>query len=300
MSDKFSLLVVGDELNRDSPLLVHLQEELHIVFAVDADQVIDVTSDCEPLDLVLLDIASLGDKAFETCMWLKTDHELKDVPIMVLGEREQDVARWLNAGAIDYLCLSTPVGLAAARIKSQLELKYKTDLLTDIASLDALTTLANKPRLDEYLDIEWRRSLREFYPLSMIKIDIDFFTAYNDHYGIGSGDDVLKRVARRLQVNSGRAGDMVARYGADDFIVLLPAIELNSALIVAERMVEAVRELAIAHEQSDAADIITISAGIATIEPSRDKRYQDLFDEAEEMLYRAQQSGGDQAQGISL
>ncbi len=300
MSDNPTLLVISDDLNEESPLLLYLQQELQIVFASNADQVIDVTSDCEPLDLVLLDITSLGEKAFETCMWLKTDNEVKDVPIIVLGEQEQDVSRWLSSGAVDYLCLSTPVGLAAARIKSQLELKYKTDLLMDVASLDALTTLPNKQRLNEYLDIEWRRSLREFYPLSLITVDIDSFTAYNDHYGIGSGDDVLKRVARSLQSSSERAGDMVSRYGADGFVILLPAIELNSALTVAERMVEAVRALSIAHDLSDVAKTITVSVGVVTIEPSQDKRYQDLFDEAEEMLYRAQQNGGDQAQGIAL
>ena len=135
------------------------------------------------------------------------------------------------------------MSLAAARIKTQLELKYKTGVLQDVASLDGLTALANKPRLDEYLGIEWRRSLREFYPLSLIKIDIDFFTAFNDHHGLGNGDDVLKRVARALMVNCSRAGDMLSRYSNDEFFVLLPAIELDSALTVAERMVEAVADL---------------------------------------------------------
>jgi diguanylate cyclase (GGDEF)-like protein len=300
ISEKPTLLVVGDELNRASPLLVHLQQELTILYAADADHVIDITSDSEPLDLVLLDIASLGDKAHQTCLWLKTDDDIKDVPIIVLGEREEEVSRWLSAGASDYLCLTTPVGLAAARIKTQLDLKYKTDLLVDLVSLDALTALPDKQRMEEYLSIEWRRSLREFYPLSVIKIDIDFFTAYNDHYGIGCGDDVLKRIARTLKANSSRAGDMVCRYGADSFVVLLPAIELASALTVAERMVQAVSQLAIAHEVSEVGATISVSAGVATIEPSRDKRYQDLLDEAEEMLYRAQHSGGGQAQGIAL
>ncbi|MEE8060051.1 MAG: diguanylate cyclase [Pseudomonadales bacterium] len=300
MTEKPTLLVIGGEINQQSPLLLHLQSELNIVYAANADQVIDITSDREPLDLVLIDIVSLGEKAYETCMWLKTDTDVKDVPIMVLGEKEEDISRWLGAGAVDLLCRSTPVGLAAARIKSQLELKYKTNLLVDLASLDGLTTLINKQRLDDYLDIEWCRSLREFYPLSLVKIDIDSFTAYNDYYGIGNGDDALKRIARALMVNCSRAGDMLSRYGADEFVVLLPAIELDNALIVAERMVSAVSALTIDHELSAFGGRLTISAGVATIEPSRDKRCQDMFDEAEEMLYRAQQSGGNQAQGISI
>lgn len=299
MSQKPTLLVIGDSVNRESPLLVYLQQQLDIVFAADGGQVIDVTSDSEPLDLILLDIVGLGDKAYETCMWLKTDDEVKDVPIIAIGEEEIDVSRWLNAGAADYLRLSAPVGLVAARVKSLLDLKHKTDLLKDIASLDGLTTLANKQRLDEYLDIEWRRSLREFYSLALIKIDIDGFTAYNDHYGIGMGDDVLKRIARLLDSHCNRAADMLSRYGADEFMVLLPSTELDSALQLAESMVSGISDLAIDHELAEH-ERITVSAGVATIEPSRDKRYQDLVDEAEDILYRAQQMGGNQAQGISV
>lgn len=299
MSQKPSLLVIGDSFNRESPLLVHLQQQLDIVFAVDGGQVIDVTSDSEPLDLILLDIVGLGDKAYETCMWLKTDEEVKEVPIIAIGEEETDVSRWLNAGAADYLRLSSPVSLVAARIKSLLELKHKTDLLKDIASLDSLTSLVNQERLDDYLDIEWRRSLREFYSLSLIKIDIDGFTAYNDHYGIGMGDDVLKRVARLLGSHCNRAADMLSRYGADEFMLLLPATELDNALFLAENMVRGVSNLAIEHQFAEH-ETITVSAGVATIEPSRDKRHQDLVAEVEDILYRAQQMGGNQAQGISV
>ena len=181
-----------------------------------------------------------------------------------------------------------------------LDLQHKTRLLGDIASLDPLTTLASKERLDEYLDIEWRRSLREFYPLSLISLDIDLFTAYNDQNGLGSGDEALRRIARAIEGTSNRAADMVSRYQGDQFVVLLPTLELENALLVAEKMVAAVEELEIPNEASTVSDVITVSAGVATIEPSRDKRYEDLLDEAQEMLYRSQQDGGNQAQGVSL
>lgn len=300
MSERPSLLVIGDDFNKQSPLLQYLEREIEFLFAASADQVIDITSDGESLDLILLDIISLGDRAVETCQWLKTDNEVKHVPIVVFGELEEEVSRWISCGVSDYLCLTTPVGLAATRIKTLLELKFKTDLLADIASLDPLTTLPNRQRLDEYLNIEWRRSLREYYPMSLIKIDIDGFGEFNDRYGIGTGDEVLRRIARVLQAHCNRAGDMVSRYGDDEFMVLLPSIELDKALLLAEKLILSVKELSITNEQSGSAGVITLSAGVATIEPSRDKRFQDLFDETDEMLYRAQEGGGDQAQGISL
>jgi diguanylate cyclase (GGDEF)-like protein len=299
MSDKPSLLVVGQDSSQESVLTGLLLQQLNIVHADNADQVIDITSDNENPDLVLLDAIALGDKAYETCMWLKTDDEVKNIPIMVLGEPEGNIQSWLAAGAVDYISPATLPELALARIKSQLELKYKTGLLAKIASLDELTALVNQHRLDEYLDIEWRRSLREFYPISLIKIDIDFFAAFNDNYGIGSGDEVLKRIARALSENINRAADMISRYSADEFVVLLPSLELENALALAERMVDSVLALDIAHDSSTY-NKVTVSAGVATIEPSRDKRGQDLFDEVEEMLFQAQQSGGNQAMGIVL
>ncbi len=299
-SDKPTLLVIGSNGVLDTPLCQHLQSTVTLVHAANADQVIDVTTDDENIDLLLFDVGSLGDSADETCLWLKTDNETRHLPIVVMVSDASDAAKWLNIGAVDVISPASPIEVVERRLNTLLELAHKTGLLSDIASLDPLTALSSKQRLDEYLDIEWRRSLREFYPLSLISIDIDLFTAYNDQNGLGSGDDVLKRIARALEGISSRAGDMVSRYQNDQFVVLLPTIELENALVVAERMVEAVAALEIPHSASTVSDVITVSAGVATIEPSRDKRYEDLFDEAQEMLYRSQQDGGNQAQGVSL
>ena len=298
MADKPVLLVIG-ESNRQSALYEHLSSEMMVLYADSADHVIDITSDNEVIDVVIVSALGLGEKAYETCMWLKTDHEVKNLPIVVLEPDQNQAFHWLSVGAIDCFDPSMNPTLLAARVKSYFELKHKSDLLARYASLDALTSLPDRHRMDEYLDIEWRRSLREYYPLSMIRLDLDGFTAFNDHYGIGIGDDALKRVARALESIVNRAADMLSRYGDDEFVALLPSVELDSALIIAEKMVEAIYNLAIPSEMS-VAGVLTLSAGVATIEPSRDKRYQDLKDEVAEMLGRAQQSGGNQAQGIEV
>lgn len=299
-SDTPTLLVIGSKVVLDSPLCRHLQSSLTLAHASNADQVIDVTTENEGIDLLLMDVGSIGDSAHETCLWLKTDHETRHMPIVVMLGDSQDAAKWLHMGAVDVITQGSSVEVVERHLNTLLELQHKTRLLTDIASLDPLTALASKQRLDEYLDIEWRRSLREFYHLSLISIDIDLFTAYNDQNGLASGDDALKRIARVLDSSSNRAADMVSRYQNDQFMVLLPALELENALHVAERMVEAVAALGIPHPTSTVADVLTVSAGVATIEPSRDKRYQDLMDEAQEMLYRSQHDGGNQTQGVSL
>jgi diguanylate cyclase (GGDEF)-like protein len=297
---KATLMEVGANALLSTPLLQHIAQFLNIVHASDAEQVIDVTSDNESIDLALLDVDSLGASAKQTCVWLKTDNETQHIPVLILASEGVDISQWINNGAVDIFYSDSEEQLVEVRLKSWLDLNRKTQLLTDIASLDPLTSLANKQRFDEYLDIEWRRSLREFYPLSLIKIDIDNFTAFNDSYGLGSGDDVMKRIARLLEKISNRAADMVSRYSNDEFLILLPTIELDNALLMAERMVKAIEALSIAHKSSSVAHVITVSVGVATIEPSRDKRYLDLFDEAQEMMYLAQQGGGNQAHGVAI
>lgn len=295
-----TVLIVGRDQRGSSKLQQLMDHQMNLIYAAGADQVVDIISAGETVDLVLLDIDSLNGKALDSCMWLKTNTATRLIPVVGLGDENQDISRWLNAGINDFVFQSTSPVLSLARIKSELELKFKTDLLADIASLDGLTTLCNRQRMEEYLDIEWRRSLREYYPLSLMKIDIDSFAAFNDRYGVGCGDECLKRIARVIKSNCLRAADMVARYGGDEFMVLLPGIELDNALLVAQNVVSAVASLAIENEQSDVSDVVTISVGLATIEPSRDGRFQDLIDEVEEELSGAQLAGGNQAQGIAI
>lgn len=297
MADKPLTLVIG-ETNRDAALYQQLSPHISFLYAQNADDVIDLTSDDEPVDVCLISTAD-REAAVELCAWIKTDRELKHLPLAVVGEANGDLGSWLHAGAIDCFGLSEDPELLLTRLKSYSEMKHKNELLAALAHLDKLTALPSRQRMEEYLDIEWRRSLREFYPLSLIRLDIDRFTAYNDRYGIGRGDDVLKRLARAFEPLFNRAGDMLSRYGSDEYVVLLPSLELDSAIALAEKMVDTVSDLAIEHEGSEGG-IVTASAGVAMIEPSRDKRHEDLEDEALEMLSRAQQLGGDQAQGIAV
>ena len=87
---------------------------------------------------------------------------------------------------------------------------------------DGLTGIANRRKLDEYMDIEWRRAIRYELPISVIMIDIDYFKSHNDTYGHLQGDICLKAVASVIQKSLIRPGDLCARYGGEEFIVLLP------------------------------------------------------------------------------
>lgn len=299
-SNKPTILFVSPSPQDLKALADLLQDHSNVAFATSGTQALAVAAEMKSLDMVVIDGKLGQDVLYDTCTRLRTEQPLKAMPVVLVVDDGAIDGKAIRAGAADVITRSTPVELAVARIKAQLELKYKTDLLTDIALLDGLTSIPNRDRFEEYLDIEWRRSLREFNTLSLIAIDIDDFTAYNDRNGVGVGDECLKRIARVLQHNCLRAADMVARAGGDEFVALLPGISLDNALIVAQKMVKAVAALNIPHEGSEPFGIITVSAGVASIEPSQDNNAGDLSDEAEEMLYRAQQSGRNQALGIAL
>jgi diguanylate cyclase (GGDEF)-like protein len=131
-------------------------------------------------------------------------------------------------------------------------------------------------------------------------VDIDAFSSFNDHYGAGVGDNCLKRITSAIENNCLRAADIVARYDNDEFVALLPCTEFENALRVAENICRAVSSLNLIHEYSDCADVVTVSVGIATIDPTQDQGYKALIHEVKEVLHMAQHKGGNQAQGVEL
>ncbi|GGO83137.1 hypothetical protein GCM10011348_26170 [Marinobacterium nitratireducens] len=165
--------------------------------------------------------------------------------------------------------------------------------LYELSSIDGLTEIPNRRYFDELLAAEWSRALRSGTVLSLIICDIDYFKDFNDHYGHLVGDECLKAVARELDLHARRAGDSVARFGGEEFAVLLPGTELADALRLADEMRESVKGLGISHRGSRVSDLVTISMGVACMVPTLDKRPQQLLKEADEALYRAKHQGRD-------
>ena len=300
MVSKATILVLGQKTVLQELLFVDLQRQLTVLRASDENQMIDKTFGNKRVDCIIVDIHSVGCGPDDVFQWLKKDSATKNIPIIALGDAEDDIDLWLQAGAVDFMFKSIPASIVAARVKILRDVTIKTQLLIDVASLDALTSVANSRRLDEYLDVEWRRSLREYYPLSLIRIDIDSFAVFNDQFGIGAGDDMLKQVAELLDSLTNRAADMVSRYDGDEFFILLPGTELNNALLLATRMMAGIALLGTPIGNDDNAGLLSASAGVATIEPSADKHRQSLVDEAGDMLERARQRGGNQVEGVAI
>lgn len=166
-----------------------------------------------------------------------------------------------------------------------------------LSVIDPLTRVANRRAFDEALDEEWRRAIRGNTTIALLLIDVDQFKAFNDVHGHVTGDHCLRRVADTLTANVRRAGEMVARYGGDEFAILLPGSDLAKASELGRRLSAAVRMLDITASASK--PHIMISVGVASMSPAREADPIDpgptiLVEAADRALYAAKASGRDQ------
>jgi diguanylate cyclase (GGDEF)-like protein len=159
-----------------------------------------------------------------------------------------------------------------------------------LAITDALTGLANRRRFDQCLAAEWRRGIRDNQPLSLLLIDVDLFKSYNDQLGHLNGDTCLKQIAEAARCSVTRSGDLVARFGGEEFAVILPKTPAEGAGNVAESICSSIRARRIAHE-GGAEGIVTVSIGCATIIPQHGVNSAQLLELADQALYCAKRSG---------
>ncbi|MCA9839426.1 MAG: diguanylate cyclase [Trueperaceae bacterium] len=172
------------------------------------------------------------------------------------------------------------------------QLELANQELARQASTDGLTGLNNRTTFDSYLSQHWAGHRRQNAALSLILCDVDHFKLYNDHYGHLAGDACLKAVAEVLAAHVRRPYDFAARYGGEEFAILLPYTDKEGALSVATKILHATQALVLPHALSTTSEYVSLSMGISTLIPEKDKRgSQDLIAEADEALYQAKRVG---------
>ncbi len=179
---------------------------------------------------------------------------------------------------------------------NRIELMQQAQQLSLLSQQDALTGLANRRYLDETLDNEWRRALRHETPLTIMMVDIDFFKPYNDSLGHLKGDQFLKDIATAISSIAARSGDLVARYGGEEFLLLFPMTNAQQAKIQAERLMNAIKKIAIVHPCSSVSPYVTISVGVATTIPRLNDSISAFVSRADHALYQAKTNGRNQYQ----
>ena len=191
-----------------------------------------------------------------------------------------------------YRDISARVKTERALAESRKQLEEANATLELISNFDGLTAIPNRRSFENFYELEWRRACREMRYIALIMIDVDFFKSYNDCYGHVAGDKCLKQIAQSLQVLN-RAGDLVARYGGEEFVAVLSDTGPEGARLMAERMRQRVRDLAIPHSRSSVAPHVTISLGLAAMTPETRANPKDLILKADQALYMAKSRGRD-------
>lgn len=163
--------------------------------------------------------------------------------------------------------------------------------LEELSFRDGLTGVANRRRFDALMELEWSNARRNRQPLSLVMLDIDYFKQYNDRYGHLEGDICLKRVARTLASSATRARDLLARFGGEEFVLVLPETDEAAARKLAERCRELILGEQIPHAQSAIGSVLTISLGVGSVIPAHGDELLPFIDAVDKRLYAAKQQG---------
>ncbi|HKL25417.1 MAG TPA: diguanylate cyclase [Desulfuromonadales bacterium] len=249
------------------------------------------------IDVVLCDLEMPGMDGLKFLDMRNGHGRVRDTPVILLTGREgqEQKIRGLERGASDYVTKPFDPGELIARVKVQLKIKQLQDhlreqnkKLEELSNTDPLTQLANRRFLMQTLEKEFRRSVRNKQPLALIMADIDHFKRINDTCGHQQGDVVLKAVAEAL-TDELREYDLAARFGGEEFALLLPDTELFQAKVAAERIR---KRVALLEFEGCLKEIgLTISLGVAAGPRQDIREIDDLVRLADDALYAAKREG---------
>ena len=302
------ILVVEDNVNLNEILCKIMQSEGYSsVSAFTGREAMEAMSNKGPFDLVLLDVMLPDPESprgaamdgVEVCRTIKTDPKFKDTLIFMVSVKDQpeDIMKGIDAGADDYVTKPFNTTLLLAKIKAMLriknlqdELREKNRLLAEMAVTDGLTGIPNYRYLIDKLEEEIKRSHRYNTPITMILLDLDNFKEVNDTFGHRHGDFVLREIAERL-LQGLRETDILARYGGDEFALLLTQTDEAGGRKVARQVLDRLSEPVITDDREH---LIHASLGLVSFPEGSAKSSDDVIISADTALYKAKELGGHQ------
>jgi len=320
--NKAMVLLVDDQAMIGEAVRRGLASETNIDFHFCADphQAIEQAVRLKPT-VILQDLVMPGLDGLTLVRDYRNHPATKDIPIIVLSTKEDPLVKSaaFSAGANDYLVKLPDTIELVARIRyhsrsyqtllqrdeayralrvSQQQLLDTNLVLQRLMNSDGLTGLSNRRHFDEYLELEWRRGLRDQTQLSLLMIDVDYFKSFNDSFGHLDGDEALRRVADAIRDSCSRSTDLPARYGGEEFALVLPNTSPGGARLVAEKLRQTIIALKIPHISPSEGSHLTVSIGLSTQVPQAGTHCRQLISAADKGLYQAKHNGRNQV-GIS-
>jgi diguanylate cyclase (GGDEF)-like protein len=263
----------------------------NLLVSKNGTQAIDLAREHNP-DLILLDILMPDMTGFEVIAKLKESSDTNKIPVIFITGLTsiEDEEKGFFLGAVDYITKPFHKSIVKARVNTHLKIVDQMRIIEQMGLIDPLTKLFNRRGLEDQLNIEWGRALREKLSISILLMDIDFFKKYNDTYGHQKGDTALKAFAEIVAKTLKRPTDLAARWGGEEFVVLLQATTIDGATEVAENIRKNV-EAAIIPAEDGIETKITVSIGINTIIPNESSSIKEFIEKADKALYKAKELG---------
>lgn len=285
MDKQGKVLIVDDTATTIAILSACLIDNYQLTSARNGEQCLKLAKQPSQPDLILLDIEMPGMNGYQVSRELSADPATSEIPIIFITARldVEDEEKGFSLGAVDYIVKPIHPPIVAARVKTHITLKKQKDKLARMALHDQLTDLYNRHFLLNAAKQKISAALRHQFAISVLLIDVDHFKKINDAHGHSAGDSVLKAMATILK-NEYRDDDIAARFGGEEFVVMLSHCDLDNAKIKAEKLrkkIETLNPLGIR---------ITISIGLSQLECEEDS-FPDILDRADEALYKAKQQG---------
>ncbi|HIK38620.1 MAG TPA: diguanylate cyclase [Geminocystis sp. M7585_C2015_104] len=247
-------------------------------------------------DLILLDLVMPKIDGLRLCRQIKSNPKCKDIPIIFItaSEEKENLLQAFKIGAVDYITKPFHPQELLARVRTHLDLKFTRDELRKalrelekLATTDELTGVANRRHFSSIAEREFNLAKRQKRHFSILVLDIDFFKKINDTYGHAAGDYVIKSVACYCNQTI-RKEDILARWGGEEFIILLPETALQDAVRTACRLREGIANLNLEFDSHPIA--VTVSIGVSYFHEA-DASLNDTIIRGDQALYRAKNLG---------
>jgi len=288
---KNTLLIVDDE-NANLKVLSHiLGGDYTIYTATNGVSAVQKARELQP-DLILLDILMPEMDGYETLSTIKKNEEIHKIPVVFITglDSVEDEEKGLSLDAADYITKPFSAPIVKLRVRNQIQIVNQLRMIERLSLIDQLTGIPNRRSFDSRLNVEWKQAIREQTSLSLLMMDLDKFKDLNDTYGHQQGDLVLKKVAEIFTMSLRRPADFTARWGGEEFIVLLPNTPLDGALDVAENIRVDIEKTPILFPDGTVMRI-TISIGVTSLFPEKSSSIDAFISNADKALYLAKQAG---------